>query len=77
MNFDAWNVETVDLSVVIASAIRDEEPSDLVTEIRLMRNELRDLRREVASLRDELAQATPSRVRISPFSLSDSLVRLS
>ena len=77
MNFDAWHVETVDLSAVIASAIRDEESPDLATEIRLMRNELRDLRHEVASLRDELAHVAPSRVRISPFSLSDSLVRLS
>lgn len=77
MNFDAWNVETVDLSAVISSAIQDEEMPDLATEIRLMRNELRELRREVASLRDELAQVAPSRVRISPFSLSDSLVRLS
>jgi hypothetical protein len=72
----SWRVPTSDLTEIVRSAI-DSSEADLMSEIRALRGEMGALRRELAELREELGQAMPNRVRLSPLSRSDSLVRLS
>jgi hypothetical protein len=85
--FDAWEVETVDLTARVAAGIGAvpppvERPSfeqDLLEELRALRREIADLRGTTALLQDEVARLRlgSSVRRIVPFGPAEGLVRLS
>lgn len=80
--FDAWNVETTDLTARVAAAIGTVPPpveQQLLEELRALRHELAELRVTTALLQDEVARlrAGASVRRIAPFAPSEGLVRLS
>lgn len=81
-NFDAWEVETVDLTARVAAAIGTVPPPvdrELLDELRALRREIAELRGTAALLQEEVARlrlASPVR-RIVPFGASEGLVRLS
>ncbi len=68
--FDAWDVETTDLTARVAAAIGTVPPPvELLEEIRALRREIAELRTTTALLADEVArlrQSAPVR-RIVPF----------
>jgi len=80
--FDAWNVETTDLTVRVAAAIGTIPPPverELLEELRALRREIAELRGATALLQDEVSRlrlSSPVR-RIVPFGSSEGLVRLS
>ncbi len=80
--FDAWGVETTDITARVAAAIGSTPPSlesELLAELRLLRREIAELRSSTVQLQDEVARLrldSGSR-RIVPFAPSEGLVRLS
>ncbi|RYG19386.1 hypothetical protein EON82_21540 [bacterium] len=80
--FDAWQVETTDLTARVAAAIGAVPPPverELFEELRALRREIAELRGTTALLQDEVARlrlSAPIR-RIVPFGPAEGLVRLS
>jgi len=80
--FDAWKVQTTDLTARVAAAIGTIPPPverELLNELRALRQEIAELRGATVLLQDEVARlrlASPAR-RIVPFGSSEGLVRLS
>ena len=80
--FNAWNVETTDLTARVAAAIGVVPPPverELLEELRALRREIAELRGTTSLLQDELARLRlgSSARRLSPFSPAEGLARLS
>ena len=68
--FDAWDVETTDLTSRVAAAIGTVPPPvELIEEIRALRREIAELRMTTAILGDEVARLRQGATvrRIVPF----------
>ena len=83
----AWTVNTVELAARVSAAIGESanpplDTSELLLELRAIRQEIGDLRRTTIQLQDEIGRlrldvTRRTLTRIAPFSPSEGLVRLS